>query len=149
MLRHLTDHDVQQYVDDLEQCNKVTVQHVHVCEECRMKVEVYQVLIKGIRQQPQPSFGFDLSKLVLQQLPAPQPKASTDKWVTWIFIFIGIGLITGTSIYFSEYFSALFKNFDITILVYLAIVTAVAVIGALFIDMYKRYNREMKLLDTY
>ena len=29
------------------------------------KVEVYKLMIKGIKQQPQPAFDFDLSKMVL------------------------------------------------------------------------------------
>ena len=149
MLRHLTDDEVQLYADDKRQCDVNIIQHVHVCEECKARVEVYQLLFKGIDQQPQPSFEFDLSQLVLQQLPAPNTKTSNDKWLTWVFIFIGLALIACTCIYFSEYFNAVLKSFDKTILVYLAIVTALVVIGALFLDMYKRFNKEMKLLDTY
>ena len=54
---HLTDDEVQQYVVDRQHCEVKIVEHIHFCEVCRAKVEVYQMMIKGIKQQPQPAFG--------------------------------------------------------------------------------------------
>src|SRR5512138_507586 len=119
MLKHLSDDEVQLYVDDKKQCGMEVIQHIHSCEICKARVETYLLLIKGIQQQPQPSFDFDLSELVLSQLP-PQPvKTSNDRSLSWIFISIGISLIAGASIYFSGYMSALFKSFGTTIIIYL------------------------------
>lgn len=149
MLKHLTDDEVQLYVADKAQCDLKIVQHIHSCEVCRSRVETYQLLIKGIEQQPQPSFDFNLSELVLNQLPPQSIKTSNDRSLSWIFISIGIALITGASIYFGEYMSALFKSFGTTILVYLMVVSAITIIAFLFIDLYKKYNRQIKLLDAY
>lgn len=149
MLKHLTDDEVQLYVDDKKQCGIEIIQHIHSCELCKARSETYQLLIKGIQQQPQPSFDFNLSELVLNQLPPQSIKTSNDRSLSWIFVSIGIALIAGVSIYFSEYMVALFKNFGTTILVYLMVVSAVTIVGVLFLDLYKKYNRQIKLLDTH
>ena len=149
MLKHLTDDEIQLYVDDKKQCGIELTQHINSCETCKARLETYQLVIKGIQQQPQPSFDFNLSELVLSQLPPQSIKASNDKSLSWIFISIGTLLIAGVSIYFSEYMSALFKNFGTTILVYLMAVSAITITGVLFLDLYKKYNRQIKLLDTY
>jgi hypothetical protein len=149
MLKHLTDDEVQLYVDDKKQCGIEITQHINSCEICKARLETYQLLIKGIKQQPQYSFDFDLSESVLQQLPQQSIKTSNDRSLSWIFISIGIALVAGVSIYFSEYMSALFKNFGTTILIYLLIVSAVTIIAVLFLDLYKKYNHQIKLFDTY
>ena len=148
MVKHLTDDEVQQFVIDKLNCEERIAQHVHLCEECKAKAEIYRLLITGIRQQPQPVFDFDLSAVVLQQLPSAKIKNADDKLLIWLFVFIGIGL-TGTAIYFfEESFVHLFEGIA-TIFIYLIIITAVTVLIALFVDMHKRYNKRIKLLDSF
>jgi len=145
--KHLTDDEVQQYVVDRQHCEMKIAEHIHVCRECKLKAEIYQSLVTGISQQPQPIFNFDLSALVVQQLPSPKENAS-DKFLLRLLLFIGIAVI-GTGVYFFEgSFVYLFKGVA-AILIYLIIITAVTVCTGLFIDMYKKYNNEMKLLDSY
>lgn len=145
--KHLTDDEVQQYVVDKQNCEMKIVEHIHLCGECILKAEIYQSLVTGIKEQPQPAFNFDLSKLVVQQLPSAKETAS-DGLLLRLLLFIGVALI-GTGAYFFEgSFVYLFKGVA-AILVYLIIITAVTVCIGLFIDMYKKYNNEMKLLDSY
>lgn len=145
--KHLTDDEVQQYVVDKQNCEMKIVEHIHLCGECKLKAEIYQSLVTGIKEQPQPAFNFDLSKLVVQQLPSAKETAS-DGLLLRLLLFIGVALI-GTGAYFFEgSFVYLFKGVA-AILVYLIIITAVTVCIGLFIDMYKKYNNEMKLLDSY
>ena len=148
MLKHLTDEEIQLYVIEKENDDENVVQHVHSCELCKAKVEAYQLLIIGIKQQPAPSFGFNLSELVLNKLPQ-SIKTSNDRLLSWIFISICIGLIGGASVYFSKYISALFKSFGTTSLIYLLGVSAVTIISVLVFDLYRKYNSQIKLLDTY
>ena len=145
--KHLTDDEVQQYAIDKLNCEKRIVEHIHVCEKCRSKVEVYQLLITGIKQQSQPAFDFDLSKMVLQQLPSPKTSIANDNALIWIFSFMGIAFLGGTIYFFQSYFD-LFENMR-TIFIYLILITAVTVLAYLFIDMYKKYKHGMKVLDLY
>jgi len=149
MLKHITDDEVQSFIDDKDRCRIEIIQHIYSCEICKARVEAYQLLIKGIKQQPQPYFDFNLSEPVLQQLPSKTTETSKETSLSWIFISIGILIIAVGSYFFRDYFTALFKGFGTTILIYLTGVTVLTVLGWLFIDLYKRYNREMKLLDAY
>ena len=145
--KHLTDNEVQQYAVDKFTCEKRIDEHVHLCEECRSKVEVYQLLITGIRQQPQPAFNFNLSELVVQQLPSPKEKTN-DRLLLWLLLFMSIGFIGAIFYYFEGSFDYLFRGIA-AIFIYLMIITALTVFTGLFLDMYKKYSNEMKLLDSY
>lgn len=143
--KHLTDDEVQQYVVDKASCEKLIAEHIYLCEECRTKVEVYQLMIKAIKQQPQPTFDFDLSKMVLQQLPSPRNTIANDKALAWIFPFMGIAFLGGVIYLFQSYFD-LFEGIK-TIFIYLIAITAITVLVYLLIDMYNKYQKEMKVLD--
>lgn len=145
--KHLMDDEVQQYAADKRNCEKRIAEHIHVCGECRFKVEVYQLLITGIKQQPQPAFDFDLSKMVLQQLPSSKTTIANDKALIWIFGLMGIAFLGGAIYVFQRYFD-LFEGIK-TIFIYLIVITAITVLVYLLIDMYKKYQKEMKVLDLY
>ena len=147
VIKHLTDDEVQQYAVDKSNSEKRIGEHIHLCEECRSKVEVYQLLITGIRQQPQPAFNFNLSELVVQQLPSPKEKTN-DRLLLWMLLFMSIGFIGAIFYYFQNYFKFFFEGISI-ILGFLIGITALTVLAGLFIDMYKKYRKEMKVLDLY
>jgi hypothetical protein len=147
VIKHLTDNEVQQYVVDKQHCEVEIVEHIHFCEVCSAKVEVYKLMIEGIKQQPQPAFEFDLAKMVMQQLPQVKTKVSNDKFLVWLFVSIGI-IFIGGGLYFFQRYSELFEGLR-TIFIYLIAVTAVTILVYLFIDMYKKYRHEMKILDMY
>src|SRR6185436_10805816 len=117
VIKHLTDDEVQQFVVDRQNCEVKIVGHIHSCEVCRIKVKVYQLLITGIKQQPQPAFDFDLSKMVLQQLPSPKTTIANDNALTWIFGFMGIAFLGGVIYLFQRYLD-LFERIK-TIFIYL------------------------------
>lgn len=145
--KHLKDDEVQQYAVDKSNSEKKIAEHIHLCDECRSKVEVYQLLITGIKQQPQPAFNFDLSKMVLQQLPSPKTSIANDNALIWVFGFMAIAFLGGAIYFFQSYFD-LFESMR-AIFIYLIIITAVTVLAYLFIDMYKKYKQGMKVLDLY
>ena len=145
--KHLTDDEVQQIAVDKSNCEKRIVEHIHLCEECRSKVEVYQLLITGIKQQSQPAFDFDLSKMVLQQIPSPKTSTANDNALIWIFSFMAIAFLGGAIYLFQIYFD-LFEGIK-TIFIYLIAITAITVLVYLIIEMYKKYQKEMKVLDLY
>ena len=145
--KHLTDDEVQQIAVDKSNCEKRIVEHIHLCEECRSKVDVYQLLITEIKQQPKPAFDFDLSKMVLQQLPSPKTSIANDNALIWIFSFMGLAFLGGAIYLFISYFD-LFEGIKI-IFIYLIAITAITVLVYLIIEMYKKYQKEMKVLDLY
>ena len=145
--RHLTDDELQQYVVDRQHCEMKIAEHIHICSECKMKAKIYQSLVTGIKQQPQPNFNFDLSALVVQRLPSSEQKTN-DRLLLWVLLFIGIGFIGAIFYYFEGSFVYLFRGIA-AIFIYMIVITALTVFTGLFIDMYKKYNKGMKLLDSY
>ena len=146
--KHLNDDEVQLYITDKSHCEKRIAEHIHLCEECRSKVEVYQLLITGIKQQPQPAFDFDLAASVLKQLSVPQAKVASDELFTWILVFVSVGFLATAAYYFRSYMTSMFEGVA-TILIYLIVISAITVVAGLFFEMYKKYRKEMKVLDLY
>ena len=147
LTKHCTDDELQQYAVDKQHGENRIAEHIHICDACRMKVEVYEMMITGIKQQPQPAFDFDLAEMVLQQLPLPNPKASNDKWLIWLLATIAIGFIVASFYFLPKYFD-FFQGIRI-ILIYLIVITAVTILAYVLMDMYKKYRQEMKVLDLY
>ena len=147
VIKHLTDDEVQEFVGDKKYCEVKIVEHIHSCEICRAKVEVYQLMIKEIKKQPQPAFDFDLSRMVLQKLPSSKTTIVNDKALILIFGFMVIAFLGGVIYLFQSYFD-LFEGIK-TIFIYLIAITAITVLVYLLIDMYKEYQKEMKVLDLY
>jgi hypothetical protein len=105
-------------------------------------------LIEEISRQPQPAFDFDLSATVLKQLPASSPWTANDKLLTWIFIFL-CGAFIGTTVYFCRgYLDSMFKGIA-GISIYLMAISGITVVAILFVEMYKKYQKEMRVLDLY
>lgn len=148
MVKHLTDEEVQLYAIDKKQRTIHVSEHVNLCKECKAKVDIYLVLINGIRQQPQPAFDFDLAATVLKQLPARSPGIANDKLLTWIFIFICAGLIGTVFYFFRGFLDNMFKGIA-SISIYLIVISAITVIAMLFVEMYRKYKKEMNVLDLY
>lgn len=145
--KHLTDDEVQQYIIDRQHCEMKIVEHMHLCGDCKLKAEIYQSLITGIKQQPQPAFDFDLSELVVRQLPSSKRLAG-DRSLTWVLILISVASACAVLFYFEASFIYLFKGIT-AIFIYLMIITAATVVAGVFIDMNKKYHKEMKLLDSF
>ena len=146
--KHLTDEELQQYAMDKPDGEEQIAAHIHICEDCKARVRIYQLMIAGIKQQPQPAFDFDLSTAVLKQLPTPQPKAANDSLLMWILIFVCV-CFAGTAFYsFRSYLGSLFEGVA-TIFIFLIAISAITVIALLFFEMNKKYQEEMKILDLY
>ena len=147
IIKHLTDEAVQQYALDSPGCEPKVIEHVQSCEECKLKVEAYQLLFTGIKEQPQPSFDFNLSELVLAQLCSSESRLP-DSFLVYSLAFVVI-LLAGTLSYvFRGYLLSLFVGIS-PLLTYLIATTAIIVLTALGADMYKTYQKKMRLLDFY
>ena len=146
MVRHLTDDELQQIVIGELNYAKEIAGHIHLCEECKAKVEVYGTLVTGISELPVPAFNFDVAGAVLKQLGTPSHKRTNDKLVTWIFIFICVGLTGGLFYFLRGVLYNLFKGITGTS-IYLMLISAITVVAILFVDMYNKYQKEIRGLD--
>jgi hypothetical protein len=65
-----------------------------------------------------------------------------------VLLVTGVAFMGAVFYYFEGSFVYLFRGIA-AIFIYLIIITALTVFTGVFIDMYKKYNREMKLLDSF
>ncbi len=144
--KHLTEPEIQQYALDKVSCCIQIIGHIQSCVACRLKAEAYRQIFAGIKEQPKPLFDFNLADLVMDQLPQSKPKASSDKAVVFIFAFVSL-LPTGFAIYFFRSFLSNVFTGITPMLVYLVITTVASLLIFLGIDMFVKYNRQMKILD--
>jgi anti-sigma factor RsiW len=65
---HLSAEELQQYVLDRAACTEENNAHLDGCPDCQAQMAAYALLMEGLRQQPAPVFGFDVSAMVMRQL---------------------------------------------------------------------------------
>lgn len=148
LTKHLTDDEIQLYALDDQGCEIKIIEHIKLCSQCKARAEAYQLLFTGIKQQPEPSFNFDLSALVLAQLPSPGAVPSRNNLAVYLFIFIGIVLM-GTLFYiFRDYTITLFAGIA-SLVIYLILITVLTILVVLCFDLYKNYQKKMGALDFY
>jgi len=143
---HLTDEEVQQYVLDKESAEARINVHVQQCEACKARVETYRLLFSALGQQPEPAFNFNLSDLVLAQLPSPKTRLSRDTIFVYLLILGTVVLTAAAAYIFRKDLLGLVP--DLTpFLGYLIIPSVVIVLAFLCIDMYKNFQKKMNALD--
>jgi len=148
LTKHLTDDEIQLYALDDLGCEIKIIEHIKLCSQCKARVEAYQLLFNGIKQQPEHSFNFDLSALVLAQLPSPGAVPSRNNLAVYLFIFIGIVLMGSVLYIFRDYMITLFAGIA-SLVIYLILSTVLTILVALCFDMYKNYQKKMGALDFY
>ena len=144
--KHLLEVEIQHYAIDKVSCGTQITDHIHSCEACRLKSETYRIILTEIKEQPKPVFDFNLTDLVMNQLPQPKHIASFENIVLYITTVVSI-LVTGFAIYF---FSSFLSNAVIgitPIVTYLVITTLVGLLIFLGIDMFANYKKQMKILN--
>jgi len=146
--QHLTEEEIQQYVLDNSGGYNNAGDHIRLCEQCSEKAAAYRLLFNGIRQQNQPAFDFDLTELIMAQLPSAAPKAAKENLLIYFFIITAIAVTGLASYFFREYVAMLFKSIA-PVLVYLFITGFITLSILLILDMYKNYKKKIHALDVY
>lgn len=144
--KHLNDNEIQQYVLQKATCNADIVKHIEHCATCEIKAKQYSLLFEGIKQQEQPAFNFNIADLVIAQLPQPEEKVSTDKLFFYWIIFICVVFLSIVSYLFKDTLFGFFKGITL-IVAALTITTVTCLFVILCIDMYRKYQAQMKALN--
>ena len=148
MARHLTDQEIQQYALDMTDDELMIAEHIGLCEECKAKIEIFQLMIRGIQQQQTLTFDFDLSESVLAQLPSPRKNFSFDNVMTCLLVIVCI-LTTAAAVYiFRSFISSIFAGIT-SLVMYLILITVISLLSVLSIEMYISYKKKMATLDHY
>lgn len=139
---HLTDTEIQLYVAEPEMINDQLKLHIQDCATCQASAANYQVLFSTIQDDAKPQFDFDLSALVLEQLPEPK---RAFPWAVIIVSVFSVLSITLSAIFFWPEMSAFVKSAPI-VLFASAITSAVVILIFQIIEMVKNHQRQMHTL---
>jgi hypothetical protein len=145
---HPDDNNIQQYVLQMENCSADVVGHIAHCEDCQLKATTYALLFTAIKEQEKPAFDINLSALVMEQIPQPQSAPATDNSFVYLIALMAIGL-TGIGGYlFKDIFVSSFPRIA-PILTYLIITTVISLFIFQGLDMYRKYQKQIKALNFY
>jgi hypothetical protein len=146
--KHLTDEEIQEYAIDKTKCDFKLGEHLHVCEDCKEKVSAYRLLFNALKQQPDPSFDFNLSESVISKLTPYKPKPSTNNLfliLSSIFAILILGIV---SFIYRDSLISMFAGLA-PLMIYLILISAVTISIFLVTDKYKLYKKKMNTLDFY
>lgn len=146
--KHLNDAEIQQYILQKSNCDVDIIEHIQHCANCKIKAEQYNLLFEGIKHQEKPVFDFNLAGLVIEQLPKAQHKASYEKSFSYFIIFITIFFSCIAFYLFGNNLLNLFIGIT-SVLIGLIITTFTSLLVFLCIDMYRKYQTQMKALNLY
>jgi len=147
---HLTDEEIQQYVLDRDAADAAITSHIHSCGKCQEKAETYRRLFSGLREQPNESFDFAVTELVMHQLPVPARVEKAQKGNGLIYGFITVvAAIVGFSLYFfRKYMTSIFESIA-PLFIYLVLTAFMTLSIFLIADIYKKYKKKIHALDLY
>lgn len=136
---HLTDAEIQLYVAEPETTSDQLKIHVQNCTDCQTNIANYQLLFNGIHDQAKPQFDFDLTNLVLEQLPEPKP---AFPWAAVLISVFSVILIALSTVFFWSYMKAIITGAS-TVLVATAITMAVVVLIFQAVEMIKNHQKQL------
>ena len=139
---HLTETEIQLYVAEPEAINITLVTHIQGCALCQSKADNYILLFKSIKDSAKPSFDFDLSALVIEQLPAPK---NAFPWAAVLISVLSAAIIAVAAIFFGATIITLIKGMS-TILFAVAGSATIVIIVFQAIEMLKDHQKRMDAL---
>jgi hypothetical protein len=119
---------------------------VQSCPVCHTEVETYLQLFSAIRNQPKPAFDFDLSRLVLQQLPAEEQGFSLNNSFIFLVGAFAIAAIAVPAFLFRKFLTNLFAGIlPMTMGLLLLIVIAILLFQAT--EIYRKYQKQINAIN--
>ena len=140
--QHLSDENIQEYALGKSHEKSVT-DHLHGCAVCKTKIEVYQNIITGIKEQSPAEFDFNLSELVTIKI---EQKGSAYSNVFWLFVLSGIGVMVITVFFFGKHIANLFSGVS-EMASYLVVTTAVVLLLFQGMEIVRKYKRQMAAIN--
>jgi len=141
---HPSDEALQQYVLAPAACAPGEIDHIAGCPECQEAAAAYRVLSDALKEQPAPTFDFDLAAAVIANLKTqPQRKRQGGSMLT-------AALITGSIIVPAWIFrrSAYFVFTDMSAAFYGVLLAAAGIVfGFFLLRLYKKYQDVINIIN--
>lgn len=143
---HPSEKEIQQFAIDQTVCDTATIIHIGACMECKAEVSNYRLVFSEIKQQSKPSFDFDLSALVLPQLPVAKTRLSPDQFISGFLIFFISCFVAIPVCLFNKYILNMFGDIS-PFFIYAIIGSATVIVIYKTLMLYRKYQKQMQLLN--
>jgi Na+/glutamate symporter len=143
---HPSEQEIHEFVFEKSLAAPSVVAHIESCALCLIEVKNYQLLISELKQQTAPAFDFDLSALVIPQLPKESPLLKTDRFIAGFLVFFICCFIGVPVVLFRQYILNMFSGIS-PFFVYAMIGSAMVILIYKTLEMYRKYQKQMRLLN--
>jgi hypothetical protein len=141
---HPSEASLQQYVLDRAACTQEDIGHIGMCPDCRQAAATYGMLADALKEQPAPSFDFDLAAAVITQLEAPPRRKHQEGVVPMALL---ITLVIGVPAWLFRK-SVYFVFTDMSADFYWVVLAAAGiVIGLFLLRLFKKYQDVINLIN--
>jgi hypothetical protein len=139
---HLTEAELQLYVTEPNVLVAEQRFHVQGCARCQSKAENYVLLFNSIQDAAKPAFDFNLSALVMEQLPAPKRSLP---WAALSISILSIAIVAVSLALFWSSAIAVIKS--VSIILFAAVATgALVVLFFQALEMLNAHHKQMNVL---
>ena len=144
---HPNENEIQNYILD-DSSNSELFEHMLHCKNCSSKADQYKQLFAAIHRQEAAAFEFNLTKMVMEQLPLTSSKFSFDKYFNHIIAAVVFIVCLGLLYFINPLLTNMLSN--VTPILTGLIATVVACISAgSFLDMFRKHNEQMGVVNLY
>ena len=139
---HLTEAELQVYVTEPHVLGAEQMFHVQGCAWCQTKAANYALLFKSIQNTAKPAFDFNLSALVMEQLPASK---RAFPWAVLLIATLSIAIVAVSLALFWSAAMAVVKS--VSIILFAAVGTGALVILVFQgMEMLSAHHKQMNVL---
>lgn len=144
--QHPNDTDIQEYVTNKNGCSNQLVLHIQQCTGCQAKAAAYELIISAIQEQPAPVFDFNVTELVMPQLPQPAPPVAAKKFPL-LPVLLGAAVLLVITVYF--FLTSLQQPLtgDFYTCLYFLIPVALAVLTLHILETYKKHQKQLTTIQ--
>ncbi len=146
--KHIDDIEIQQYLLQETISDTDLIEHIQQCEKCWLKVEQYKTIFEVVKEQEKAAFDFNLTELVLKQLPRNKPSFSPGKFLIYFFVLFALPMAIVLIYLFNSSLSGLATGLT-PILIYLISTTVAGLLFFQFFDTYIKYRNRMNAINFY
>jgi hypothetical protein len=144
--QHANDASIQEYVINKNNCSSQLVAHIQQCPECQAKATAYALIISAIQEQPAPVFDFNVTELVMPQLPQLAPPVTAKKFPL-LPVLLGAAVLLVIPVYF--FLTSLQQPLpdDFYLSLYFLIPVALAVLTLHILETYKKHQKQLMTIQ--
>jgi hypothetical protein len=145
--KHPDENEIQYFVLN-DNSNPEVGEHILHCEHCTLKAAQYRQLFTAIYQQQAPVFDFDLTRVVMKQIPKPKTRFSVDKLLIPVVISIIVVLLFALLFFLVPFFPGVLFNIA-PVAISLIFTVAVFIAAGIIVGMYRRHQKQIHIINFY